>query len=366
MITPPSPARDLSMRLSGVALAVCQTYFSNGRRSGRYWSVGDVHNNPGQSLYIRLTGPTSGRGAAGHWTDAATGEHGDLLDLLRAHLGLTSLAETLDEARRFLSLPGPKLNPAVTGGCNSVAAARRLFASGRPVPGTWAERYLRARGITAALDLQPLRYHPKLYCHEAGWRRTFPALLAAVTDPSGHVTGVERTWLDPHRPVKARLRAPRRALGSLLGNGVWLGEVSQTDRSCPSVLLVGEGIETVLSLRSALPRLPMIAGLSAHHLAALNLPSALQRLYIARDRDRAGERAARRLRDRAEAVGIEVVDLVPAGGDFNSDLRRFSGSSFRARVLRQLKPEDAERFGNGRATGQWAERAAQRGRAGRS
>ena len=366
MMPLPSSARDLSMRLSGVALAVCQTYLSNGRRCGRYWSVGDVHNNPGQSLYVRLTGPTSGRGAAGHWTDAATGEHGDLLDLLRAQLGLTSLAETLDEARRFLSLPGPKPNPTVTGGCYSVAAARRLFASGRPVPGTWAERYLRARGITAALDLEPLRYHPKLYCREAGVQRTLPALLAAVTDLSGHITGVQRTWLDPRRPVKARLRAPRRALGSLLGNGVRLGEVSQTDRSCPSVWLVGEGLETVLSLRSALPRLPMIAGLSAHHLAALALPSALQRLYIARDRDRAGERAAERLRARAEAAGVEVVDLVPAGGDFNSDLRRISGGSFRARVLRQLEPEDAERFGDGRSIGQGLERAARRERAGRS
>ena len=39
--------------------------------SGRYWVVGDVMNTPGRSLYVRLTGPDSGPGAAGKWTDAA-------------------------------------------------------------------------------------------------------------------------------------------------------------------------------------------------------------------------------------------------------------------------------------------------------
>ena len=33
-------------------------------------------------MFVRLTGP-AGKGAAGKWTDAATGEHGDLLDLIR-------------------------------------------------------------------------------------------------------------------------------------------------------------------------------------------------------------------------------------------------------------------------------------------
>ena len=33
---------------------------------------------------MRLSGPEAGKGAAGKWTDAATGEHGDLLDIIRA------------------------------------------------------------------------------------------------------------------------------------------------------------------------------------------------------------------------------------------------------------------------------------------
>jgi hypothetical protein len=60
------PARELAAALSQHAEAACRTYLSNGKRRGNYWVVGDTGNNPGQSLYVRLT---SGRQAAGKWTD---------------------------------------------------------------------------------------------------------------------------------------------------------------------------------------------------------------------------------------------------------------------------------------------------------
>ena len=79
----PRDASELAHRLAREAEAVCRHYLSNGRREGRYWLVGDVRNAPGRSMFVRLKGPESGRGAAGKWTDAATGEHGDLLDVIR-------------------------------------------------------------------------------------------------------------------------------------------------------------------------------------------------------------------------------------------------------------------------------------------
>ena len=100
-----SPARTLSSGLAEHVEAVCRHYLSNGRRCGNYWIVGDVNNHAGRSLYVRLKGPLSGKGARGRWTDAATAEHGDLLDLIRAREGLTSFRDTLDEARRFLRAP---------------------------------------------------------------------------------------------------------------------------------------------------------------------------------------------------------------------------------------------------------------------
>ena len=62
-------AAELAHRLAREAEAVCRHYLSNGRRQGRYWLVGDVQNSPGRSLFVRLTGPDSGRGAAGKWTE---------------------------------------------------------------------------------------------------------------------------------------------------------------------------------------------------------------------------------------------------------------------------------------------------------
>jgi hypothetical protein len=74
------------------------------------------------------------------------------------------------------------------------------------------------------------------------------------------------------------------------------------------------------------------------------LPSGLRRLYVARDNDNAGCRAAETLRGRAEASGVEALTLTPTADDFNVDLRLF-GPDALARSLRvQLAPEDVLRF----------------------
>lgn len=62
-------AYDLARRLAEQAETVCRRYLSNGRRVGRYWIVGDVRNTPGRSMFARLKGSASGKGAAGKWTE---------------------------------------------------------------------------------------------------------------------------------------------------------------------------------------------------------------------------------------------------------------------------------------------------------
>ncbi|MGF1610431.1 MAG: toprim domain-containing protein [Kiloniellales bacterium] len=209
-------------------------------------------------------------------------------------------------------------------------AAQRLFRAGQPILGTPAEAYLRARGITA-VDFPALRFHPSVFyrADEDAPLRRLPAMLAAITNLDGRLVGVNRTWLDVEHCALAELDAPRKVLGVLLGHGVRFGDAS--DR-----LLAGEGIETVLSLKSVLPGLPMVAALTANHLAALLLPAGLGQLVIARDNDDAGLRAAVRLRARAEAQGVAVDDLVPCLGDFNDDLRRLSPTALARNVRDQL------------------------------
>lgn len=126
-------------------------------------------------------------------------------------------------------------------------------------------------------------------------------------------------------------------MGDLLGNAVRFGVVDD-------VLAAGEGIETMLSLRYALPTLPMAAALSANHLAAMLLPPGLRRLYIARDDDAAGDAVQAILTQRAEAIGIEAIPLSPRLGDFNEDLHIFGLEALRSALLLQLVPEDVVRF----------------------
>jgi len=126
-------------------------------------------------------------------------------------------------------------------------------------------------------------------------------------------------------------------MGELLGHAVRFGVARD-------VMAVGEGIETVLSLRGAMPTIPMAAALSAAHLAAIILPPALSRLYIARDDDAAGERACRTLVERARARAIEAIVLSPAQGDFNADLRTIGIDPLRAAIRPQLAPQDVARF----------------------
>ena len=337
-------AAELAHRLARDAEAVCRNYLSNGHREGRYWLVGDAANTPGRSLYVRLLGAQSGKGAAGKWTDAATGEHGDLLDIVRLSRNLASVGEAMDEARLFLSLPRPEPPTPMPAPRSSPEAARRLYAMGQPLRGTLAEDYLRERGITCDVRSLPLRFHPSCYYQtgEHGPRESRPALLAAVTDLAGTITGLHRTWLDPAQATKAQLSTPRKAMGQLLGNGVRFG-------AGRDVLAVGEGLETMLSPRSILPTMPMIAALSSAHLAALQFAPALRRLYVVRDNDRAGRHAVAQLRDRDDLQGVELRELVPVEGDFNEDLRHRGAQALFEALREQLAADDVVRFLTGDA-----------------
>ncbi|ACI59569.1 conserved hypothetical protein (plasmid) [Rhizobium leguminosarum bv. trifolii WSM2304] len=336
-------AAELADRLAQDAEAVCRHYLSAGRRAGNYWLVGDVDNNKGRSLYVRLTGPRAGR-----WTDAATGQFGDMLDLVRETRGLVDFPDVAEEARQFLSLPRPEpVSSCRRDAQNSAAVerpaserARRLFRMTGPLAGTLADSYLRERGILRASTHAALRFHPSCYYRDLVTARTtsYPALIAAVTDDAGTITGVHRSWLDPDGIGKARVDNPRRALGGLLGNGVRF--CFPADTPVP-VMAAGEGLETMLSLSHVMPGMPMVAALTANHLAAFRFPPGCRRIYIAADADAAGRHGIEGLSRRAQEDGILPLVLSPELGDFNEDLRLLGPAQMTASLQAQLVPEDA-------------------------
>jgi hypothetical protein len=338
-------ASELAGRLAEHAEAVCSHYLSAGHKAGNYWIVGDVANSKGRSLYVHLAGTRKGR-----WTDAATGQFGDLLDLVRETCGLVDFRDVADEARRFLNEPKPEpaspqgndTSPSGAPDRPAAERARRLLRMTQPLAGTLGETYLGQRCVLHAARHPALRFHPSCYYRDLRTGRTFshPALIAAVTDAAGVVTGVHRTWLDPDGG-KAKVEDPRRALGGLLGNAVRF----RFPVDAPvTVMAAGEGLESTLSLTEVLPEMAAAAALTANHLAALQLPPGCLRLYIAADADAAGRHGIESLSRRAQVLGILPLVLTPELGDFNEDLRQLGPDRLRANLRTQLDPNDATAF----------------------
>lgn len=336
---------DLSADLADRAESFCHQYFPEGRKQGNYWQVGDTSGTKGQSLAIRLQAQDGRK--AGSWTDYATGQYGDLIDLLQERLGSVTLKETLREARSFLGeAPCPVVSREAqraerpdAASSKRIARARKLFAAGKPVLGTSAATYLQGRGI---IRLGPaLRYHPRVFLRQgeddADPPQRAPALLAKITDNRGQVTGCARVYLDPSTGGLAGIESPKRILGQLHGHAIrfWSG-TGRTD------LIVGEGLENTLSVGTALPEFDLASCLTATHLGLFIPPPGIKRIWIARDNDDAGRKASTRLRNQLDSLGIACGDLVPIMGDFNDDLQAFGRDALRRSLLEVMKAQGLE------------------------
>jgi hypothetical protein len=313
------------------------------RREGRYWLVGDVAQHAGPLLFVRLKGPESGKGAAGKWTDAATGEHGDLLDVIRESCGLLDFHDVADEARRFLSLPRPSRSRSRTRSPSADRIAGIGTAAVRHVAADFGHNrgsvFAQSRHYGFARNRKPA-LPPALLLSARRARRpteTWPAMIAAVTDLDGHLTGAHRTWLDPGGRRSARRRSTRRdgrwAISSATPSAsAWRAtswrpaKASRPCCRCDASAHHADG-------RGALGR---------NHLAAILFPATLRRLYIARDDDPAGDGAVATLIDRAQRPGSRRSCCRQARrlqrGSPHARHRRASGGPCGCRSRRRTSP----------------------------
>ena len=338
-----SDIATLSLDLAARAESFCRHFFPEGRKQGNYWQIGDVSGAQGQSLSIRLV--DHGGRKSGNWTDYASGEFGDLIDLLHANLGNGHLGDTLNQCRSFLgetsvdypktSYDAARVSPAIESN-KRIDSARKLFKIGKPTYRTLGSAYLLGRGIKRFGPA--LKYHPTVYVrpHDDCEAEKHPALLAKITNNEGHITGVARTFLNPKTKGLAEFDNPKRVLGQLYGNAIRFG------KGKPKYdLIAGEGLENVLSVGTALPEMDLVSCLTANHLGVFDPPDSIKRLWIARDNDPAGEAAAERLRKRAEAKNMLCFDLVPRRGDFNEDLQECGPKEMADRLLGMMASADA-------------------------
>lgn len=144
------------------------------------------------------------------------------------------------------------------------ARMRRYWKAARPiVEGSPVARYLARRGLPlpGVVALRELADHPYFENGREIWRG--PAMLAAIVDAEGIFRGGHATWIDPETSGKAEIvdlesgeiLKAKKVRGSLTGNHIDLTPRRPMDgENLPPLqrLVIGEGIETVLSVRLAL------------------------------------------------------------------------------------------------------------------
>jgi putative DNA primase/helicase len=179
-----------------------------------------------------------------------------------------------------------------------------------------ATSYLAARGLTMA----PAEAATFRETNEGGRNQLLVSGIAApATFREGHVqwTGVQTLALtnDGKPLLNSAGRKIRRIYGKLATNGVLLGYPSER-------MVVGEGIETVLSAMRILECDSGLASLSAVNLPRISLPPNVRDIEIAADHDDPGRRAAYALRRRLRQSGVTARIALPTspGDDFNDVL----------------------------------------------
>ncbi|MCY4502467.1 MAG: toprim domain-containing protein [Alphaproteobacteria bacterium] len=341
--------QELSRMLAQQTESVCRHYLPAGKKSGNSWVVGNLFNEPGRSLTVCIKGEAR---KLGRWTDHSTQEYGDLLDLIRINRGHASLGPAMAEARHFLGIanhaptraarpngarpapPAPPPDEKTTDppATPSEHSSRLLWDRCQSLPGTLGELYLHSRSIDDA-DHPALRFDKALQYREDTHISHWPAIVAALTDLDDHVLAVHRTWLEPGGLRKADLPSPRKMLGYSKGAGVRFRNNLLPD--CD--IVIGEGIETVLSILQALLESAGIATLSATLMPRILVPPTNGRILIAADRDPAGYAAALKLKSRLEAEKRTAELILPKDADFNDDLVSLGPDALFAHISVQLR-----------------------------
>lgn len=308
---------------------LCAQLLPDGRRQGRLW----VAHNPITQDYsqspefkVALNRDT------GAWKDWRTGEKGDVLRLVE-YCQATDFAGAMTWSRDFLGLRSmgreerERFNNQMRAAreraerdaeqirIRRMQAAERLFLTGfadgeATTAEAHARAYFKARGCPIGdivnRDLTTFRFASAAeywkraeYRHENGRRRKvkdgprFPAVLSAMRAPTGQITAVHCTFLDPVLPKKLSVEADENAkmmFGEAKGSMIRIshgpeGLPPETARQAYPLVLC-EGVEDGLSLALAIPeaRVWAAGSLSAMASAPVDLPC-ISAVIVSQDND---------------------------------------------------------------------------------
>lgn len=325
-----------------------------GVKEGSEWRVGSVAGEPGRSMAVHLTGPRRGV-----WCDfgGRPEDRGDALDLVACVLFAGDKKRAFAWSRAWLGID--RVDPRsfnvtprqVEQRKREVeheekrrreSALRIFIGAEERLAGTPAAGYLRGRGIDFdRLGRQPrsLRFARELVDPDGV---VWPAMVAAITDPTGRVSAVHRTFLEV-QPSGAVAKAPienaKLTLGRYSGGciRIWRGKSGKPFKEAVhgETVMIGEGIEDTLSAVMVMPELRAIAAVSLSNMANLWLPDAIGDVLLLAQNDPAldsrGERhpaqiALERAIKHFQAIGKRVRVFRPPSGarDLNELLTKTS------------------------------------------
>jgi phage/plasmid primase-like uncharacterized protein len=143
--------------------------------------------------------------------------------------------------------------------------------------------------------------------------RSIPALVSALASPSGKVTAVQTTFLEPTVPRKRNCQVPRKTHGHMGAGAVRLAAAGET-------LGLAEGVETALSAMQ-LSGLPVWACLGAARMHQVAIPNTVRTLIVFADNDEPGMAAARRTAEQHRNITVEIRTPPDRHKDWNDALQ---------------------------------------------
>lgn len=243
------------------------------------------------------------------------GAGGDVLDFVRTLRGVTlPQAAALLEAAPVETLEVDPCQP--EDDLAVLAVVRSLWRAADPAPGTLVDTYLReVRGLS--LPIPPTIRFARLHYGKRGPLQ--PAMLAAVTNADGRLTGVQRTYLAHDGKGKLLVAKPKLSRGRIKGGAIRLAPAAARQ-------IVTEGIEDALTLQQQLGQGAWAAA-GAGFLPAMRFPPLVREVVIGADADAAGRREAEKAASAFSSRGLSVRVIYPEPGfkDFNDQLRGQAG-----------------------------------------
>jgi hypothetical protein len=192
----------------------------------------------------------------------------------------------------------------------------KILGEVKPIKGTIAEHYIRNERYISCEIPRTIMFHPNL--KHSPTQSFYPAMVSIIQEINDDkVIGIHRTYLTKEGK-KAKIENNKMIFGKANGGGVVLNESNHKTKA----LVVGEGIETALSLKMLYPDEMVVSTLSSSGMKNLTLPHKPSKLIIGIDNDEAGMIAGELLGSRAIVEGWEVNLIAPnLGNDWNDTIR---------------------------------------------